>query len=439
MGHSEQHKSIRIERYGLESVPIEERTTSWYRYAFIQFTMSANTGNFLIPALAVMNGGLPFLTAVFYTSIGALLAFLFVSLLTLPGSKYGIPAQYAIRSILGGKGARLVSSPIRSITSLYWFSVQTIGGTYVLQQFLSRTTGNEIPFLFLSVPLAILMVTLATIGFQAFKQATTYFLPVLLLGELVMLSLYFTTEEPATSLLTSNPMLQREHIKVGLFYASLAFVQYVSGVSASADVTRYAVTPKQGAYGLFVGNALGFLMTAVLGSGAATLFNDVNPYVATSEQAAFLWLIGLITLTALLSMLSININNAYTGGYSLLNTFSSLSRVKSALIFGSLGVVLSSFPTIVTQAEYYIRLLGGLIVPLSAVIVVDFLVVKRASLSEGDFHVMTEGDTLFLSPFVTIGIGTLVYFSLPYEQSSGFIAFIVTAMSYYIATKLSSN
>ncbi|SFG51854.1 cytosine permease [Halobacillus alkaliphilus] len=419
-----------IETIGLEAVPQKRQNTSWYRFAFIQIAVAANAGNFLVPALAVLEGGLSFWNGVLTTCIGAILGFLFVSYLSLPGARLGIPAQYAIRTILGVQGARFLSSPIRSITSLYWFSVQTIGGTYVIQQLFIRMTGQEVPFLLFSIPLSILMVILAIIGFDAVKKATTYFLPFLLLGEFTILYIYFTTNQGDTAWFTFQLEPIQGSITSMFFYASLAFVQYVSGVSASADMTRYAKTPAHGFWGLLVGNGIGFFITALIGCASAYLFHDVNPYVSSSGQTDSPIIIGIITLTAVISMISINISNAYTGGYSLLNTFSRLTRVQSAVVFGFLGVLLSGFPSLVNEAESYISLLGGLIIPISAVISSDYLIVKRLYLNEKAIEQLTKTSSINPYALIFIILGSLMYFSFPDNWSPGFITFTTLMVTY---------
>ncbi|KHE72925.1 cytosine permease [Halobacillus sp. BBL2006] len=429
MRTSSSHKEM-IETFGLEAVPKEKQSTPWYRFAFIQFAIAANAGNFIVPALAVIEGGLSFWSGVLATSIGALLGFLFVSYLSLPGSRLGIPAQYAIRTILGVQGARYLSSPIRSLTSLYWFSVQTIGGTYVIQQLFVRLTGNDLPFFVFSIPLSVLMVILAIIGFDAVKQATTYFLPFLLLGELTILYIYFTTNDGPGSWEKLQQGAFEGSISSMFFYASLAFVQYVSGVSASADMTRYAKSPSHGFWGLFVGNGAGFLLTAVIGCASAFLFQNINPYVSASELTVSPVFITIITLTAVISMISINISNAYTGGYSLLNTFSRLTRVQSAVIFGFLGVLLSGFPDLVNEAESYISLLGGLIIPISAIICSDYLIVKRLRLNERSIAQLTKTTSINPWAIVMVSLGCILYFLLPGEWSPGLITFLLLMLTY---------
>ncbi|GEN51799.1 cytosine permease [Halobacillus faecis] len=424
-----------IEHYGLEAVPAEKRDTPWYRFAFIQIAIAANAGNFLVPALAVLEGGLSFWAGVISTIIGALLGFLLVSFLSLPGARLGIPAQYALRTILGVNGTRFLSAPIRSLTSLYWFSVQTIGGTYVVQQLILRLTGIDLPFWVYSIPLSILMVTLAIVGFNAVKQAMSYFLPLLLIGEATILYVYFTTNQTPGSLMMLHNGGMEGSFSSMLFFASLAFVQYVSGVSASADMTRYAKSPSHGFYGLLIGNGIGFFITAVIGCASAYLFHDLNPYVSSTALTNSPLLIAIITGTAIISMISINVSNAYTGGFSLLNTFPKLSRVQAAVMFGAVGVMLSGFPALVNEAESFISLLGGLIIPISAVICSDYLIVKRTRLNDEDLSLLTKPRYVNILAMGAILTGSLLYFLLPDAWSPGFSTFFVIFTIYPIFIK----
>ena len=413
----------RIERFGLEAVPQELRKTKWYEYTIIQMAFSVNAGNFLVPALAVVQGGLSFLAAFLSTILGATLAFIFVSYLSLPGAERGIPSQFAIRSIIGLKGSRFISSPIRTITSLYWFAVQTVGGTLVVQFMLERTFAISLPFYLIAMFLAVIMSGLALVGFDAVKRATKYFLPLLILGQLAMLYLLLSHGNDGMGAYGGNagtwnlPMMG--------FFASLAFVQYVSGVSSSADVTRYAVNSKQGFWGLFTGNVAGFILTAFFGAYTASLTGGLNPFIATSELSDSGLLTFIILGAAILSMISINLSNAYTGGFSLLNSIPLLGRVKSAMIFGTAGILLSLSPALVEEAKQYISLIGAFVIPLSAVIITDFLIIKRKNIA------VAEILPSYNKPgFICIGVGILVYFLLPEYLSPGFLTFLVTGGLY---------
>lgn len=422
-------KPSMVEKYGLEAVPQDLRKTKWYEYFILQVSFSVNSGNFLVPALAVLSGGLSFFSAILSTLIGAATAFFFVSLLTYPGSKNGIPAQYAVRSMLGTFTARYIASPIRTLTSLYWFSVQTIGGTIVLIELGKKVFSYKAPFLPISITLATLMSILALIGFEAVKKATKYFMPFLITGQIVIFIIFI---KQAMVLQESFSFFQLNGSTLSfLFFASLAFVQYVSGVSASSDMARYAKSSKGAFWGLFGGNTFGFLLTAVLGSFSATLFGEWNPFVSASSITSSLIVLILILICAMVSMISINLNNAYTGGFSLLNTFQGLGRVKSAFLFGILAVLLSSLPTVVNDAQKYISLLGTLVIPISAVIVSDFLVIKKGELSENHLKELLLNRLTFNKiAILSITAGAILYSLLPDQWSPGFLSFLLTAFIY---------
>lgn len=419
---------IQIERYGLESVPETSRTTRWYEYAMIQMAVSVNAGNFLVPALAVLEGGLSFIWAVLATVLGATVAFLFVSFLSFPGARRGIPSQYAVRAFVGVKGAQYFASPVRTITSLYWFSVQTIGGTYMVVELMKRAFSIKLLFLPTSLFLATIMALLALVGFDAVKKVTRYFLPLLFAGGVAMFLVYFTSSVNGSSY-SSVISFKSEPNSSFFFFASLAFVQYVSGVSSSSDMARYAKSPQHAFWGIFSGNTLGFTLTALLGAYTATVAGTWNPFLITSQQTQSTFLLILIFASALCSMIMINISNAYTGGYSLLNTFPSLGRVKSALLLGCAAVVLSAFPAFVDEAESFISLLGAFVIPLSAVIVTDFMVIKKGSFTTAMLETLSDR-TLNRSGFLAILLGVSFYLLLPANYSPGFLSFLLTGILY---------
>jgi cytosine permease len=424
-----------IERFGLEPVPKERRTTNWLDYLYIQVAFSVNAGNFLIPALAVMEGGLSFFHAVLSTVLGAIVAFFFVSWLSLPGAINGIPSQYAIRSMIGIKGARFIGSPIRTITSLYWFAVQTIGGAYVIKELAQRLWHMDLSFYAITISLAIIMSILALIGFDAIKKATKYFIPILILGQLAILYLFMMNEKASLAMFTTK---QTFSLTPFLLFSGLAFVQFVSGVSSSSDMARYAKSEKHSFYGLFVGNVVGYIMTAVLAAFSASAYNHMNPFISATTLTSSYILIALISVAALLSMISINMNNAYTGAFSLLNSFPKLGRVKSAIAFGIIGVSLSCFPALVSEAKEYISLLGAFIIPLSATIIAEFIIFKKSKIEISDLeNIFDKRYQLNKLALLTIILGTIVYLMISKNLFPGFVTFIFSSVFYIFCKKLS--
>ena len=140
---------------------------------------------------------------------------------------------------------------------------------------------------------------------------------------------------------------------------------------------------------------IGFMMTALLGGLSASLFKDLNPFVAAGQLTDSSLLLLVITACAMVSMISINLSNAYTGGYSLLNALPSLSRIQSALVFSVAGIILSSFPQLVYNAQEYISYLGILVIPISAIVVADYLVIRKGRISESALVRLASGESNF--------------------------------------------
>ncbi|AYC29846.1 purine-cytosine permease family protein [Paenisporosarcina cavernae] len=418
--------SVQLEKLGLEAVTSDLKTSSWSNYAIIQFAFSVNAGNLLIPALAVLEGHMTWPIAFLSVLSGALLAFLFVSLMSHPGAVYGFPAQYVIRSLIGQWLTRKIASPVRTITSLYWFGVQTIGGAYIIQQ-AATMYDVTIPFVPVGLVLATIMAILALIGYDAIKKVTRTLFPLLILSQIVMI--YLLVNRISEMDVSPSSSFSFGHF---LMFSSLAFVQYVSGVSASSDMTRYAKTPKHGAFGMYIGNAIGYVIVAFIGTLSAAIFQTTNVYAALGNELSRLP--GLLLLfSGILAMISINVGNAYTGGYSLLNTFSKLTRIQSAMIFGLAGIVISCFPQFSEYASTYIGYIGAGVVPLSAIIVVDYVWILQMKISTLRWEEVFRGGFQWNGhAFWCFFFGTILYLLIPNEAAPGFISFSLTGIVYFL-------
>lgn len=433
----EQQNSDRpmIEKFGLEPIPKEMKNTRWYEYAIIQFSYAPNAGNFLVPALAVTLGGLSFGWALLCTVIGATFSFYLSSVMSLPGSKYGIPAQYAFRSFLGIKGAKYISSPIRAIVLIYWFAVQTIGGAIFIQVLLQRLGGITIPLLPISLLAATFVSVLAMVGFEAVRKITKYCLPVLITGGVISLILF--VDSPLESFqfarVWESPKATNDPLSM-IFFASLAFVNFLAVSWSTADLARYAKTDHDSYWGLLIGNILGVAFTALLAIYAASATGELNPYVVANEIANSQLIALIIFLTAMVSMILINMNNAYSGGFSLLNCFPSLGRVKSTFIFCLAGILLSCFPIVVNKAEQYISLLGSLVAPVVGVIFIEYVFIRKRTI---DLSIL-QGKYYYNFPaIVMIVFGTILALLLPANWPSGIFTFGVVSIIYVMWYKFS--
>lgn len=424
---------LKVEQYGLERVPKIQQKTKWYEYAIMQGSFMVNTGNFLLPAFAVLHGGLSVFSAILATAFGAFFAYLFAAALSIPGARYGIPAQYAIRFIFGVRGTQWVSSPIRVIVALYWFGVQTIGVAIVLNEVLLIYFNLDISFILLAILLGIITAILALIGFNAIKKTLKQLFPLVLIGQAVILILLIKEIPSSGNSVTPLFFHHEDSISTMLFYGSLSFIQYVVTIASSSDLTRYSKSPKHGFYGLFTGSVFGYLIASTMGAISASFYQDINPFVKSIQLTDSKVLILIILFTATCAMLSINLNNVYAGAFCLLNSIPRLGRVNATIIFGIAAITLCLFPELVNEAEDYISLLGLLTIPIYAVIIVDYLWIKKGRLTSledplvkpTEFHYNKIG-------LILVAIGAVFYYVIPEKYSPGFLTFLFVAITYRI-------
>lgn len=432
-----------IEKIGLEPVPAGQRTSTWRDYFLLQFSFSFNAGNFLLPALAVLQGGLPFWWAVGSMVAGNVLAFILVALFSFPGVDYGIPGQFAARMILGIKGSRYFGSLLRALIAVYWFSVQTVGAAVVVSFMLQRLTGTTLNIMWLSLLFAAVMTVLAIAGYETVKVAVRFIFPVLTLVMIVLTWQFLTSD--ATSYQWVSVLAAGENRSIGTFllYAGLAFAQYVPAISGSSDLCRYARHRIDAFIGLVGGSALGMAITASLVAYGAIASGEWNPYMAASALNDSLMIQLLLLAGVLVSLCAINLNNAYTGGMSLLNAFPTTNRMKTTAIFGLVSSAICLYPGIIDHAAVYIHALGGLAVPLAGVLVVDYLFVHKQQI---DVDELARRDGIYrytygfnLSAFAAVALAALYFYSVPDKLMPGLSSCLLAGILHMLFTRLSSS
>src|SRR5262249_2072937 len=112
------------------------------------------------------------------------------------GVDYGLPGQVSMRMVYGLRGAKWVPSFLRTIASTYWFAYQTVAGSLAVVAILDRWTGTSHSLVPVSVPLALLQVVVAIIGFDSLKHLSRVALPFKILILSFVLFLLGTHSDP---------------------------------------------------------------------------------------------------------------------------------------------------------------------------------------------------------------------------------------------------
>jgi purine-cytosine permease-like protein len=367
-----------VEGYGVEPIPAELRTTRWRDLFAISFTFFLNPVMYVLGAIAVAGFGLPLPWAILAMVLGQAIAYAVMVPIAEVGVDYGLTGQVAARATLGFWGARLLSSPYRVIAATYWFAAQAIAAAYAIQAIVEAIGGGKPPLVPVALGVALFHATLAVLGFDVMRWLLRIVLPLSLAFVAVMVALYASTDDPRF------------------------------------DIGRVFDSPDQ--HLTWVGFA-GAAVDTFIGGYAAAATGETNPFAAVADLTSSYLLLTLLLVAVVVQGISANIGNVYTAGLALVNSIPRLGRLWATILVAAAAVALSAAPDVIDSAQRWIVHLGNVAAPLAAVMLVDYVVVKRRQIDvsglfdpNGPYRYLNGVN---LAAFVAIGTGVALYYALP--------------------------
>jgi nucleobase:cation symporter-1, NCS1 family len=366
-----------IEEYGVEPIPAELRTTRWRDLFAINFTFFLNPVMYVLGAIAVAGFGLPLWWAILAMVLGQALAYAVMVPIAEVGVDYGLTGQVAARATLGFWGARLLSSPYRVIAATYWFAAQALAAGYAIQAVV-QAMGGKPPLVPVALGVALFHATLAVLGFDVMRWLLRVVLPLSLVFVGVMLALYTSTDDPRFDVGRVFDSPDQHLTWVGFAGAvTLMAGSSLTLVTSVADFCRYTPTRRDVRIGLTASALAAALVDTFIGGYAAAATGETNPFVALADLTATKAVLGLLLVAIVVQGISANIGNVYTAGLSLVNTIPVLGRLRATILVAAAAVALSAAPDVIDSAQKWIVHLGNVAAPLAAVMLVDYVVVKR--------------------------------------------------------------
>jgi nucleobase:cation symporter-1, NCS1 family len=367
-----------IEEYGVEPIPAELRTTRWRDLFAINFTFFLNPVMYVLGAIAVAGFGLPLWWAILAMVLGQALAYAVMVPIAEVGVDYGLTGQVAARATLGFWGARLLSSPYRVIAATYWFAAQALAAGYAIQAVVQAMGGGKPPLVPVALGVAFFHATLAVLGFDVMRWLLRVVLPLSLVFVGVMLALYTSTDDPRFDVGRVFDSPDQHLTWVGFAGAvTLMAGSSLTLVTSVADFCRYTPTRRDVRIGLTASALAAALVDTFIGGYAAAATGETNPFVALADLTATKPVLGLLLVAIVVQGISANIGNVYTAGLSLVNTIPVLGRLRATILVAAAAVALSAAPDVIDSAQKWIVHLGNVAAPLAAVMLVDYVVVKR--------------------------------------------------------------
>ncbi len=440
------HQPKGVEQFGIEPVPPDLKTVRWYDIFSIIFGFALNPGSILVGGLAVVSG-LSFLGAVGAITAGVLIATVPYTIMATLGVDYGLPGQVATRMVYGLRGAKWLTSFLRTIASTYWFAYQTVAGSLAVVAILDRWTGTPHSLITVSICFAILQAVVAIIGYDSLKHLSRSALPFKIAILSYVVVLMATSGAPHFSLgeVLAYPGKPAANWLLFVTWMNVVAAGNLTMVTDAADFCRYTRSRRDMWLGTLFGKVGGGFFAGLLGAygAAATLGKTANVFEVVSGLSTGWFVLLLFLIVIALDNWTINVLNLYTGGLSLSNMFERLGRFWTTVIISLFGIALSATPDVVKGYTAYVGILGNVFSPIGGVLIADYLLVKRTQI---DLVGLFEPNGPYwywkgVNPVAVIwtALGFLAYmFVIPPEWIRVPCTVILTGAGYWLTVELLS-
>jgi cytosine permease len=410
------------DEYEHESVPMGARRSAFsVTLVWLGFPMiitGAMTGSILVL-------GMGFSRALTAMIIGNLIMFAYVGLLGLIGTKRGMNFAL-IASIVFGKKGYVFASGLLSTLLLGWYAVQTgITGALV-----SSTYGLN--YVTMTVIAGLLYICITFVGVKGLHYIGLVSVPLfVVLGLWVAFDAASTSTASAIFNYAGNNGVATMSMGVGL---TVVLALFIDAGTVTADFNRWAKTPAASLAATFsafpfanlIAMLVGGVMTAALAVPNANPFGADNMFgYMNGKQMAWLSALAFVFLYANLgSVCSHCLYNAATGWSRILGNH---MRVM-AVILGVIGIVVAA-GNVWAFFIQWLSLLGILVPPIGAVILVDQYLIRPNAQIEADWRP---------DAFIAWAIGSVCAFivekGMPY-LSTAISAALVASIAYYAIAK----
>jgi len=357
--------------------------------------------------------------------IGNLIMFAYVGLLGLIGTKRGMNFAL-IASIVFGKKGYVFASGLLSSLLLGWYAVQTgITGALV-----SSTYGLN--YVAMTVIAGLLYICITFVGVKGLHYIGLVSVPLfVVLGLWVAFDAASTSTASAIFNYAGNNGVATMSMGVGL---TVVLALFIDAGTVTADFNRWAKTPAASLASTFsafpfanlIAMLVGGVMTAALAVPNANPFGADNMFgYMNGKQMAWLSALAFVFLYVNLgSVCSHCLYNAATGWSRILGNH---MRVM-AVILGVIGIVVAA-GNVWAFFIQWLSLLGILVPPIGAVILVDQYLIRPNAQIEADWR-----PDAFFAWAIGSACAFIVEEGMPY-LSTAISAALVASIAYYAIAK----
>jgi len=423
----------------------------------------------------------------FGTIIGSVLVYFFTNLIGKPSQKFGLPFSVLLRSSLGFRGAKFFAF-IRCSVGIFMFGIQTY--------FLSKAIGYLIRILIFTIDNSLLdqeifltfllglniidwisftlviifQASMFSVGMQFNKKlinisAVTVYTGMIIFFFVVFLADIKITSKAFLEILNFKNFLDINNLLPILTVAGTIFAYFSIIIISFGDFSRYVKDEKnlkKGNLSLILNLILFsfFAVFIVIGSDAFLnlkfedldrIFTNPTDIIGKFDN---LQITVVVLFFIIIASISTNlVANFIPSQYSLINLMPSKLSLKSAsYIISIIGFIIGAFwLTLLSQIGIlsFIDTFGSFFGPLLGVIVIDYYLIKKSSLSNKDLY-SAESESVYyysngwhIKALYSVILGfifsasTIWNINLMFLQSYAWIigAFVSSLVYYLLASK----
>jgi NCS1 family nucleobase:cation symporter-1 len=349
--------------YEIKPIPRDARKYGFSDVFVIWFGAGISIAEFWAGAILVASPlSLDLKAAILAIILGHIIGNLLLALVGVIGTHTGLPTMVLSRKPLGLKGSYLVSI-LNYLQLIGWTAVMLIVGALAMDAVFEPLIGFKLYYLWIIV-LGVLVTLWSYIGPE--KWRSLEMVSAILLLALILFLLYVVFTRYDISDFLGGEMILDYRFWLAL---DLVIAMPVSWAPLIADYTRFSPSKSRAFWGSYTGYFISSSLFYFLGAFSNLALNMYDPISVIASYGlgipAMLIIIFSTTTTTFLDV--------YSAAITLKNVKTEIDARKHILYAGLLGTIIALvFP--VTKYEWFLILIGGAFVSLTAVMIMDYLV-----------------------------------------------------------------
>jgi NCS1 family nucleobase:cation symporter-1 len=396
------------------------------------------TGQMFIPDIDPFSA----FEAVFIASTVGCIALAAIALI---GNRTGLPTLAIARATYGQNGAKLVALT-NIIILMGWCLIQGYLGGLALNQVLNALLGidNILLSIFITQGLVVSIAILGHTGIQRIEGIASSMMLIVALAVIYSLLHKYDLADLEGLPLSDSPALTYAIV------FDIVLATAFSWMSLPCDYNRYCKSTKVSTIGITSGYLIGTLIAMGLGIGVGA-FSIIEGVEPTYDPSALLG--GSFGVAAaivmFLSVLTTNVMVVYSCVMSAMSIQPKARYIPLTLVIGALCLAGSFLQdALMTSFFDWVLLVGALFIPIFAIILTDYFLVKRSDYdveaiidATNPKYQYTQGFNIPAVISYIAGAGFAFYFTYisPLEFGSTAATFVASMLIYYVMSRLFSH